>query len=462
MSFFQGITNPGPGTARGPGCGIPVSRTRIPGGRGGAGRRPALAVALAVSAALPAEPVPGQTVPAAEAQRLFEAGRAVEAVLSLIAAFDRDPRSPEANRALWALARNAPPQAELADAVEAAAPRLGAEGWIATGVLLRRARRPLDALAAFDRVAADPDDPGAAAADIEAGLLLAELRCHELALARFERRPDLPRAMHGAAVVLARTNRTDEATALTEALLGRAPGHGAARLLRAELLDSVGRGDEAVEDLRALSRATGPAGPASFRLARILLRTGEIGEATPLLEEVVAAAPGNGAAWLALGRAHRSAGRRAEARAAFRRALAEDAALNEARLELARLLARDGAREEAARLAADHERRQTLTDTSARLLGEAELRPEDFRRVAAFVNHALTRRDFGLALRAAQRFLIGFPEDPDRHLLLARVFREGGGFRDAVRVLERGRERFAPDLEARRRFETALRALGRR
>ena len=101
-----------------------------------------------------------------------------------------------------------------------------------------------------------------------------------------------------------------------------------------------------------------------------------------------------------------------------------------------------------------------MDDEAARLLGEAELRPDDFTAVAAFVNHAVRNGDLVLALRAAQRFLIEFPEDPERHLLVARVFREGGSRANAERVLRRGLERFAGDEEAERRFEAGLRAIG--
>lgn len=423
--------------------------------------RSAAAKALALILGATGGPADGTAQPAAEAGRLLDAGRAVESVRPLIAAFVPDPESPEGTRVLWELARNAAPAPELVEAVEASAPHLGAQGWIAAGVLLRRGLRPLDALAAFDRVAENADASAAPLADIEAGRLLAELRCHELALIRFRRRPGNPAAMHGAAVVLARMRRTEEAVALTDALLREDPGHIPAGLLRAELLDSVGRGGESLADLRELMAETGPAGPAGLRLARILVQRGENAEALPILRSILAVAPENAVAWLALARVQRNAGQRAEAREAFRRALREDPALEEARIGLARLLARDGAQEEAARLFAEFERRKAVADESGQLLGEAELRPEDFSRVAAFVNHGLRSGDFGLALRGAQRFLIEFPEDPERHLLLARVFREGGSVRDAVRVLERGRERFAADAAATRRFETALRALGR-
>ncbi len=397
----------------------------------------------------------------AEGRRLLAEGRAALAVPLLVQEFAADPDSFDGSRLLWEIARGAAPTPEVMDALAAAADELGPDGWLAAGVLRRRGLRPLDALEAFDRAASErsPEDPSP---DIEAGRLLAELHSHELALARFERHPEDSAAIHGRAVILARARRTDEAFALVEALLRVAPAAPAAVLLHAELLDSVGRGSEALEPLRQLAGSTEPAGPAAFRLARILVQRGLMEEALPILEAVVAAAPANAEAWLALAKAHQAGERPREAAAAFRRALDEDPALNEARFGLAQLLARGGDGEGAAPLFAEFERRKAVADESGRLLSEAELHPEAHRPVEAFVTHALANGDFGLALRGAQRFLVEFPEAPERHLLLARVFREGGSRADAERVLRRGLRRFAGNEAAVRRFEAGLRAIGAR
>ena len=421
-----------------------MSRSRLRSGFG-------LAALLAAGAAA------GQ--PAAEARRLLDQGQVVPAIEPLSEIFAADPESAEGRRLLWELARRADPRPEVLDALGAAADGLGTEGWVAAGVLLRRGLRPLDALEAFDR-AARVRPSGDSLADLEAGRLLAELRSHELALRRFERHPEDPAAIHGRAVVLARIRRTEEAFALAGALLRADPMNPGVVLLQSELLDSVGRGSEALDALRTLAERAGPASAAGFRLARILVKLGEWEEALPILEAVLAATPASADAWLALGRAHENAGQREEATGAFRRALEEDPALNEARFALAQVLVRAGEREAAAPLFAEFERRKAVADESGRLLGEAELRPGDYRRIEAFVTHALANGDFGLALRGAQRFLVEFPEHPARHLLLARVFREGGSRADAERVLRRGLERFAGDDAAVRRFEAGLQAIG--
>ena len=435
--------------------GIPVFRTGIPTSRS----------FLALGILVLAWGMPGLTTagaqPLIEAQRLFREGRTPLAVPLLVQEFAADPESFEGNRLLWEIARGAAPRPEVLEAVVSAADRLGPDGWLAAGVLLRRGLRPLDALDAFDRAAEArrPEDPSA---DVEAGRLLAELHSHDLALERFERRPGDPAAIHGRAVVLARVRRTEEAVALAETLLRAGSGGPAAVLLHAELLDSMGRGSEALEPLRRLVAGTEPDGPAAFRLARILVQQRLFAEAGPVLEAVTAANPRNAEAWLAMARVHQGQDRRDQAVVAFERALAEDPALNEARFGLAQLFTREGDREAAAALFAEFERRKTITDESGRLLGEAERHPEDSGRVEAFVTHALANRDFGLALRGAQRFVVEFPEDPERHLLLARVFREGGSRADAERVLRRGLVRFAGNEEAERRFEAGLRAIGAR
>lgn len=384
-----------------------------------------------------------------------------ERVESLRRAFAADWQSPEARARLWGLARRAPPTPELVDSVAAAAGGLGPEGWTAAGVLLRRALRPLDALEALERAARSPAPSAGVEPDIEAGRMLAELHSHERALARFERRPRDDAAIRGRAVVLARLGRTEEALALIEELLRGTEEDPAAILVRAELLDGVGRGGEAVGDLRRLAEATTEGGPAGRLLGRILVRGGRAEEALPYLEAAVAAAPGDAEARLALGRARLEIGETEAAEALFRRALADDPGRNEARLEMARLLRRQGRREEAEGLFAEFERRKAESDRSSQLLGEAEFRPEDFRAVSAFVVHALRIGDHGLALRGAQRFLIEFPDEADRHVLLARVWREIGSVRDAERVLRRALDRFAGDPAAERRLGAALAALER-
>ena len=182
----------------------------------------------------------------------------------------------------------------------------------------------------------------------------------------------------------------------------------------------------------------------------------------PILRAVIEVSPNHAEAWLALARSLRQSGARDEAAAAFRRALEANPGLNEARFGLAQLLLQAGEREEAEETFAEFERRKAVADESARLLGEAGMRPDDFPRIAAFVHHALGNGELGLALRGAQRFLVEDPEDPERHLLLARVWREGGSVSDAVRVLRRALDRFAEDPEAAARFRAALAAVGAR
>lgn len=445
--------------------GIPTLRTGVPTNRKGraASRPPAhfsgfpllAAIALGTGAA-PADSAKsavGEIGPPQPAED--------ERVESLRRAFAADRDSGEARARLRELARRAPPTPELVDAVAAAAGELGPEGWTAAGVLLRRALRPLDALAAFDRAVRSPAPPAGSEPDIEAGRMLAELQCHEQALARFERHPRNADAIRSRAVVLARLGRAEEALALVEELLLRDEAGLAAVLVYAELLDSVGRGEEAVGPLRRLAGTADAGGRADSLLGRILLNAGRSAEAVPHLEAAVDAAPDDAQARFALGRARLALGETETAEALLRRTLADDPTRNAARLELVQVLRRRGRHEEAERLFAEFERRKAESDRSSQLLGEAEFRPEDFRAVSAFVVHALRIGDHGLALRGAQRFLIEFPEEADRHVLLARVWREVGSARDAERVLRRALDRFAGDAGAERRLGAALAALER-
>ena len=103
-------------------------------------------VLLAGAAPCP-EPAAAQPLP--EAQRRLAEGQAALAVPLLVQEFAADPGSPEGIQVLWELARGAAPRPEVMEAVAAAADRLGADGWLAAGVLRRRGLRPLDALEAF-------------------------------------------------------------------------------------------------------------------------------------------------------------------------------------------------------------------------------------------------------------------------------------------------------------------------
>ena len=445
-----------PGSRRGRWrVGLPTLRTGVPTSRF-ASLPLFAALALGGPAAVPGDAA--ESVVGATERRLSAEQERVE---TLRRAFAADWQSSEARARLWDLARRAPPTPELVDSVAAAAGELGPEGWTAAGVLLRRALRPLDALEAFDRAARSPAPPAWPEPDIEAGRMLAELQCHEHALPRFERHPRNADAIRSRAVVLARLGRTEEALASVEELLLRDETDFAAVLVHAELLDSVGRGEEVVGPLRRLAGTTDAGGRADSLLGRILLNAGRSGEAVPHLAAALDAAPDDAEARFALGRARLALGETEAAEVLLRRTLADDPTRNAARLELVQVLRRGGRREEAEGLFAEFERRKAESDRSSQLLGEAEFRPGDFRAVSAFVVHALRIGDHGLALRGAQRFLIEFPDEADRHVLLARVWREIGSVRDAGRVLRRALDRFAGEPAAERRLGAALAALER-
>ena len=112
--------------------------------------RPIAALAMATLAMAG----PGIAQPLVDAQRLLREGRPAEALEPLASVFGADPDSREGRALVWGLARGAPPQPGFVDAFVGAADRLGPDGWIAAGVLLRRSLRPLDALEAFERAAA--------------------------------------------------------------------------------------------------------------------------------------------------------------------------------------------------------------------------------------------------------------------------------------------------------------------
>ena len=206
------------------------------------------------------------------------------------------------------------------EALLAENPRM-TDAWRFLGMSLQEAGRPEDALPALERALELSRGSPQVAAQI--GLVLVDLGRPEEArrhaeLAR-EREPVLAAEL-AIAIALA-AGRLDEALALADVRFGPdAVSRKTRRRLGLELAHA-GRHREAIALLSALVEES-PDPAAGTGLAHALLAAGRVAEAEPLVDQVLAAAPGNAQALEQRGLIALSAGRPAAAEEALRRSLA--------------------------------------------------------------------------------------------------------------------------------------------
>ena len=138
------------------------------------------------------------------------------------------------------------------------------------------------------------------------------------------RQPEDVAAAEGLAQALVDEGKPGDAEAVLVRVVGRNGDDAAARRLLAMAYSAEGKADGAVEQLRTWSRLA-PGDPEPHRaLAQVLSATRKDAEAVAEQEKVVALVPGNAGDWNDLGVLKARAGRRAEARVAFDRALRID------------------------------------------------------------------------------------------------------------------------------------------
>jgi len=209
--------------------------------------------------------------------------------------------------------------------------------------------------------------------------------------------PDDPPALQMLADVLARETRFAEAEALLARCLQLEPGLDGARFAYADALFHQQKGAEAAAELERLLAAD-PANPAYGNLmAACLELMGEFDRALAIYEGLLAAHGRQPLLWLNYGHMLRTVGRREDAAAAYRRAIALAPALGEAYLGLANLQTPLSA-DEAAAMGREVERPDLAPRDRAYLcfaLGRAREASGDA--AAAFASYAR-----GAALRRAQ------------------------------------------------------------
>jgi tetratricopeptide (TPR) repeat protein len=134
-----------------------------------------------------------------------------------------------------------------------------------------------------------------------------------------EQHPEDPAAMRLLAETAVRTRRYADAERLLRRVLDVAPGHVDARHSLAVVLQEQDRNAEALEQVNRLL-VIEPRDPAWLNLkANALTRTGDVVQAIECFATVLAGHPDNARIWMAYGDALKTAGRQAEAIAAYRR-----------------------------------------------------------------------------------------------------------------------------------------------
>ncbi|HET7204925.1 MAG TPA: sulfotransferase [Steroidobacteraceae bacterium] len=160
---------------------------------------------------------------------------------------------------------------------------------------------------------------------------------HQLLIEHLDTKPADAQAMRMLAEVHARMGRLEESERMLARCLDIAPDLKAARYNRACVLNNLGRPTEALVELDLLIAAD-PLSPTYLNLrANALTSIGEYDRAIADFATVLAGHPRNAKIWLAYGHSLRTAGRRDECIAAYRRSIELAPALGEAYWSLANL-----------------------------------------------------------------------------------------------------------------------------
>jgi tetratricopeptide (TPR) repeat protein len=279
--------------------------------------------------------------------------------------------------------------------------------------------------------------------------------------AELAERPDDPALLAEYGTWLAASGAPDRALAPLEKAAALRPSF-ATTLRLGQVRARTGDPGAEADLRRALGLRPGSA-TASLALGQLLLRRGEVKEATGLLETASASGSNEdrARALVALGGAHLEGGRQAAAEKAFEQAILYAPARADVRLGIARAWlgrdGRDGAQRavqvllKAAELTPDlpqvhvglgRARERTGEDRLAQDAYEQALRLDPLHRYARrrLVRLALSRNDLVRARHEAERLVADGPEVPEHHFLAARVATADGRRDDARAAYRRAIE----------------------
>lgn len=190
-------------------------------------------------------------------------------------------------------------------------------------------------------------------------------------------RPDLPGILEGLGASYQIVGRYDDAVAVYERAVRRAPGNIPLIMQYAEALAQAGRTDAAGEKLSELRQRVAPEGVVGRRMAALALRLNRLDDAIGILEPMAAQEPREADVHGLLAEAYSRAGLKAEARRELETILSWDPDRLEALLALGALDSSDGRYEEAVRVLRRAERRNRDHPRVLYLLGLAEMERGD-------------------------------------------------------------------------------------
>jgi len=338
----------------------------------------------------------------------------------------------------------------LAEELVEAEPEMG-PAYLMLGDLYRRVWRPREAIETFSRALEETSLPPA---DLhrEMAVTYAELHDWDRALARaelsLELAPDDPQGLFTKAMVLSQKGTRGEALRLYESLLEADPDNESLHFRVGEIQESLQRLEEAEAAYRRVIELEPGHQGARFRLGQMLLADGRSVEAERELARAVKISVGHAASHLELAKTYEALGRNAKAKHHYERAIALDPWLANAHMSYGNYALRNGDEE----LGRSHlERFKELTETSDRisaLVDAVEFEPDDADAKDALVDFLVDKKQFPLALRMTQRFVLAAPDDPHGHALMVRIYDAWGRVEDASRARAHVAERF-PDATRR-------------
>jgi putative PEP-CTERM system TPR-repeat lipoprotein len=295
----------------------------------------------------------------------------------------------------------------LVEKALAADPKI-ADGWMLKGDLFRAQGKPAEAAAAYQKlVEFQADHVGAQLA--LASMEIADAKYDEAAKRLEEvrkRNPNNPMATYFRALIEFRRNNHQAARDLVQQVLKIAPNHLPSNVLAGAVEFALGSHEQAQARLRfVVERA-----PSNVYARRLLIaslsRTGQTQKAQELLDSTLKVAPNDAGVLALAGEVQMQLNEFAKAREYFEKAAAIDPKSSAMRTGLG-----------LSRLASGETDRATADLESASLLDAGKTRAD-----VLLISTHLQRRNFDLALKAAENLIKKQPENPLGHNLKAAAY----------------------------------------
>lgn len=260
--------------------------------------------------------------------------------------------------------------------------------------------------------------------------------------ALLEQHPQLPRALHVAAMFNSQVRRSGEAERLWSKCIELDPTEVAYYVNLAAIAMDRGNSQLAADTLEQAIAAGLESPDVQHHLAVALTKLGRCEEAEEVIQKALQAHPQSASYWTVLGQAQLKQGKAADAETSLKRAIELGARTATVYFNLGNALARQQKREEAAEY---REKFQALKDSSEQLDKQERydvLSTAESRRTAitTFCEAAVVHRDQGNSLeseRLLMRAIVLDPSSPVAYNLLAELYREANMLAEERVVRER-------------------------